>query len=59
MKRKELIKEKKPHQLKLSSMSLNYLGGQTMKSGKHHSQIIQKWKRKVRKAKFNSSPSKK
>jgi hypothetical protein len=45
------IKDKKPTQLKLASMSEHWVGRTPPKSGKHRSQEIQKMKRRNRKRK--------
>lgn len=44
------IKDKKPSQLKLSSMSEHWNGDKGMLSGKHRSQQIQKLKRKAKRS---------
>jgi hypothetical protein len=45
----KVIKDKKPTQLKLSSMSVNYTGNPPTKSGKHWSQEVTEIKRRERK----------
>ena len=43
------IKEKKPSQLKLASMSANWKGNAPSPTGKHRSQMIQKMKKSKQK----------
>lgn len=47
------IKDKKPVQLKLASMSNHWPGNPISKSGKHHSQQVQAMRRRLKRLKHS------